>query len=193
MNFAFSFRSSPLRGRTRRCGDATRQHAGDGLGKPQMPAFMRGFTLLELLVTVVIVGLLASIALPMTELVVQRSKEQDLRIALRDIRTALDAYRKVWDEGRIQKSVDDSGYPKSLAVLVEGIEDAKSPVRSKIYFLRRIPRDPTVQDAQSPAADTWGKRSYKSPADDPQEGEDVYDVYSLSTKVGLNGVRYREW
>ena len=158
-----------------------------------MPAFMRGFTLLELLVTVVIVGLLASIALPMTELVVQRSKEQDLRIALRDIRTALDAYRKVWDEGRIQKSVDDSGYPKSLAVLVEGVEDAKSPVRSKIYFLRRIPRDPTAQDTQSPAADTWGKRSYKSPADDPQEGEDVYDIYSLSTKVGLNGVRYREW
>lgn len=155
--------------------------------------FTRGFTLLELLITVAIVGLLASIALPMTELAVQRSKEQDLRIALREIRTAIDAYRKIWDEGRIQKSVDDSGYPKSLAVLVEGVEDAKSPVRSKIYFLRRIPRDPTLQDTSSPAADTWGKRSYKSPADEPQEGEDVYDVYSLSKKTGLNGVPYREW
>lgn len=195
MNLAISYHSSPARrGNTRRCSDAARRHAGlHGVVAQRKLGFVRGFTLIELLVTVVIVGLLASIALPMTELVVQRSKEQDLRIALRDIRTALDAYRKVWDEGRIQKSVDDSGYPKSLAVLVEGVEDAKSPVRSKIYFLRRIPRDPTAQDTQSPAADTWGKRSYKSPADDPQEGEDVYDVYSLSTKVGLNGVRYREW
>jgi len=154
---------------------------------------MRGFTLIELLVTVAIVGMQASIALPMTELAVQRSKEQELRIALREIRTAIDAYRKVWDEGRIQKGVDDSGYPKSLEVLVEGVEDAKSPVRSKIYFLRRVPRDPMSRDTRSAAAETWGKRSYKSPPDDPQEGEDVYDVYSLSQKTGLNGVPYREW
>ena len=154
---------------------------------------MRGFTLIELLVTVAIVGLLASIALPMTELAVQRSKEQELRIALREIRTGIDAYRKVWDEGRIQKGVDDSGYPKSLEVLVEGVEDAKSPVRSKIYFLRRVPRDPMARDTRSSAAETWGKRSYKSPPDDPQEGEDLYDVYSLSQKTGLNGVPYREW
>jgi len=154
---------------------------------------VRGFTLIELLVTVVIIGLLASIALPMTELVVQRSKEQELRVALREIRTAIDVYRKVWDEGRIQKGVDDSGYPKSLEVLVEGVEDAKSPKRAKIYFLRRIPRDPMVLDTRSAASETWGKRAYKSPPEDPQEGEDVYDVYSLSNKTGLNGVPYREW
>ncbi len=153
----------------------------------------RGFTLIELLITVAIVGLLASIALPMTELAVQRSKEQELRIALREIRTGIDAYRRVWDEGRIQKSVDDSGYPPSLNVLVEGVEDAKSPKRSKIYFLRRIPRDPMATDTRSEAVNTWGKRAYKSPPDDPQEGDDIYDVYSLSQKVGLNGVPYREW
>ena len=153
----------------------------------------RGFTLIELLVTVAIVALLATIALPMTELSVQRGKEQELRHDLREIRTAIDAYKKMWDEGRIQKSLGDSGYPKSLEALAEGVEDFKSPKRSKIYFLRRIPRDPFSKDSTSPAADTWGKRSYKSPPDDPQEGDDVYDVYTLSKGVGLNGVPYRKW
>lgn len=153
----------------------------------------RGFTLIELLITVAIVGLLASIALPMTELAVQRSKEQELRIALREIRTGIDAYKKAWDEGHIQKSVDDSGYPKKLEVLVEGVEDFKNPKRTKLYFLRRIPRDPMQRDTSSEPADTWGKRSYKSPPNEPAEGDDVYDVYSLSKGVGLNGVAYREW
>lgn len=152
-----------------------------------------GFTLIELLITVVIVGLLASIALPMTELAVQRAKEQELRIALREIRTGIDAYKKAWDEGHIQKSVDDSGYPKKLEALVEGVEDFKSPKRVKMYFLRRIPRDPMVKDTRSAAVDTWGKRAYKSPPDEPADGDDVYDVYSLSTGAGLNGVAYREW
>src|SRR4030066_1459355 len=118
-----------------------------------------GFTLIELLITVAIVGLLASIALPMTELAVQRSKEQELRIALREIRTGIDAYKKAWDGGHIQKGLDASGYPKKLEVMVEGVEDFKSPKRVKMYFLRRIPRDPMVKDTRSDPAETWGKRS----------------------------------
>ena len=155
--------------------------------------FPRGFTLIELLITVAIVGLLASVALPLTELAVQRSKEQELRIALREIRSGIDAYKKAWDEGHIQKSLDDSGYPKKLEVLAEGVEDFKSPKRVKMYFLRRVPRDPMMRDTSSNAAEPWGKRSYKSPHDEPQEGDYVYDVYSLSTGVGLNGRAYREW
>ena len=112
---------------------------------PPFRQFPSGFTLIELLITVAIVGLLASVALPLTELAVQRSKEQELRIALREIRSGIDAYKKAWDEGHIQKSLDDSGYPKKLEVLAEGVEDFKSPKRVKMYFLRRVPRDPRFQ------------------------------------------------
>jgi general secretion pathway protein G len=153
----------------------------------------QGFTLIEMLVTVVIVALLASIAMPMTELVVQRAREQALHTDLHELRSGIDAYKRKWDEGHIQPSLEDSGYPKSLNVLVDGVEDFKSPKRSKMYFLRRIPRDPFNPDTSIPAADSWGKRSYKSPPDEPQEGDDVYDVYTHSTGIGLNGVPYREW
>ncbi|MBU0594317.1 MAG: type II secretion system protein [Pseudomonadota bacterium] len=154
----------------------------------------RGFTLIELVITVAIVSLLASVVLPMTELVVQRSKEQELRLALRQIRGALDAYRQAVDEGRVIHSIQQSGYPPSLKVLVDGVPDASSPDRKrKIYFLRRIPRDPTFLDASRPDEETWGMRSYASSFDAPEAGEDVFDVYSLSPGVGLNGIRYRNW
>jgi general secretion pathway protein G len=152
-----------------------------------------GFTLIELVITVAIVALLASIALPMAEVTVQRSKEQELRSALRQIREALDAYKQAGDEGRIVRKVGESGYPKSLEVLVEGVEDAKSPDKAKIYLLRRIPRDPFFNDPNVPPQDTWGKRSYASPPDDPREGDDVFDIYSLMSGSGLNGIPYRQW
>ncbi len=151
-----------------------------------------GFTLIELVVTVAIVAVLASVALPVAQLVVKRNKESELRMALRQIRTAIDAYKQAADEGRVTKAADESGYPKSLDALVDGMDDAKSGGKNKIYFLRRLPRDP-MAPADVPAADTWGKRSYQSPPDDPQEGKDVYDVYSLSDGVGLNGIPYRKW
>jgi len=154
----------------------------------------RGFTLIELLVTVAIVGVLASVVLPMMELVVQRNKEQDLRIALREIRSGLDAYRLAVQEGRVAHSPTVSGYPPSLNSLVEGVEDARSPSsKSRIYFIRRIPRDPFSTETDSTTDKQWGIRSYASSANSPDEGEDVYDVYSRSSGVGLNGVAYRDW
>lgn len=152
-----------------------------------------GFTLIELLVTVVIVGLLASVAAPMAELAMQRTKERDLREALREIRSGLDAYKLASDEGRLGMERLGSGYPSDLRVLVEGVADIRSPIKERrIYFLRRIPRDP-FGDSTVPPEDTWGKRSYSSPPDSPAEGADVFDIYSLSTETGLNGVPYRQW
>ena len=156
-------------------------------------AAARGFTLIELVITVAIVALLASVALPVSELAVQRTKEQELRRTLRQIRDAIDMYKQASDEGRIRKSIGDSGYPKKLEDLTEVVDDQKSPKKEKIYFLRRIPRDPLNADPTLSAAATWGKRSYASPPDDPREGDDVFDVFSLASGKGINGQPYRDW
>jgi len=165
-----------------------------------------GFTLIELLMTVLIIAVLASVALPLTHLAAQRSKEAQLRDALHQIREGIDAYKRAADSGHIVLTSGESGYPPSLEVLVSGVVDAKPDGPSvpgaidaavspgaKLYFLRRIPRDPMNEELDVPAADTWGKRSYASSYENPQEGVDVFDVYSLSSKVGLNKQPYREW
>jgi general secretion pathway protein G len=152
-----------------------------------------GFTLLELLITVAIVGLLASIALPLSEMTAQRNKEQDLRRALREIREALDTYKRAADNGRVARSADESGYPPSLAALVQGVPDAKSPSGGKLYFLRRVPHDPFASDPVAPGEATWGLRSFDSPPDAPRPGKDVFDVYTMNAGVGLNGIPYKEW
>ena len=155
--------------------------------------FFRGFTLIELMVVIAIIGILATMAMPMIELARVRSDESELRTALRQIRTGLDDYRKAWDEGRIEKKVGASGYPPSLDVLVNGVRDIKQPNDVRIYFLRRLPRDPFFSDKTTPAEQTWGLRSYASPPDEPAPGADVFDVYSLSGRTGLNGIPSRNW
>lgn len=151
-----------------------------------------GFTLLEMLITVAMIGVLATIALPVGELVARRAKEQELRVALRQVRTGIDAYKKAWDDGRVEKKADESGYPRTLRHLVEGVPDIKTPDRRPIFFLRRLPRDPFASAELKPE-ETWGKRSYASPPSAPAEGADVFDVYSRAEGIGLNGVPYRDW
>jgi len=154
---------------------------------------VQGFTLVEMVVTVAIVGLLATSVFPLAELGVRRAKEQDLRLALRTIRDGLDAYKEAADAGRIEMELGDSGYPPSLDQLVTGVVDVKSPEGDKIYFLRRVPRDPFHPDQSRPAADTWALRAYASDPQNPQPGKDVFDVHSTSPREGLNGVPYRRW
>lgn len=154
----------------------------------------RGFTIIELVVTVAIVALLATAVIPSAQLIFQREREAELRDSLRTIRNAIDAYAKAVEDGHIKKEMDKTDYPPNLQVLVDGVDDARSPKDGvKIYFLRRVPRDPFWPDATTAAADTWGLRAYASPPDDPQAGDDVFDVYSRSSRTGLNGVPYRDW
>lgn len=145
------------------------------------------------MVTLAILALLASMAVPFAQLVQQRQKETVLRDALRQIRVALDTYKQNVKEGRIESPADASGYPPDLDALWQGVADKTKPDASKLYFLRRLPRDPFYPDSAAPPASTWGVRSYSSPPDAPAPGRDVFDIYSLSPATGLNGVPYREW
>ena len=157
---------------------------------------LAGFTLLELVVTLAIVAVLGVLTVPIMEVTRQRIKEQALSRALREIRGALDAYKRAADEGLIDVDTEASGYPASLELLVDGVprlEGKKKSKIAKLYFLRRVPRDPMDDSGAPNAAATWGKRSYASEADDPREGDDVFDVHSRSQTIGLNGLAYNKW
>ncbi|MCP3712127.1 type II secretion system GspH family protein [Paraburkholderia sp. CNPSo 3274] len=164
----------------------------------------RGFTLIELVVTLALVGILALAIMPFSELMVQRQKEQQLSDALREIRTALDAYKEASDTGLIDKDAEASGYPPTLTVLVTGVKNARDPKGGLLMFLRHVPRDPFFSgDSDTLAEQTWSVRAYGEPPDqaaggDPgmsseQAGKDVFDVSSKSEGVGINGVPYKQW
>ncbi|HBG46369.1 MAG TPA: general secretion pathway protein GspG [Deltaproteobacteria bacterium] len=153
-----------------------------------------GFTYIELVITVAIIAILAAVIMPLSQISSKRVKEAELRQSLRMIRTAIDDYKRAWDEGKIKKSVGESGYPPDLNILVEGIDDASSAQSGrKIFLLRRIPRDPISKVKDTAPEETWGLRSYQSPPDDPQEGDDVFDIYSKSEEQALDGTYYKDW
>lgn len=151
-----------------------------------------GFTIIEMLVTVAMVGMLATVAIPCGEVIVQHAREREFREVLRTMRSAIDDYKKASDSGLIAKGVGESGYPRRLEDLL-GVRDLGNPNGGMIRFLRRIPRDPLNPDSAVPPSKSWGLRSYASGHERPQAGNDVFDIYSLVPGKGINGVPYKEW
>ena len=146
-----------------------------------------GFTLAELVMVAAVLTLLAAVTLPVAKFTSRRTKEMELRSALRDMRAAIDEYKRYSDAGLIQVDLGTLGYPAKLENLVEGVE-LVGQVDRKLKLLRRIPVDPMTGEQE------WGLRSYQDDFDSTSwGGEDVYDVYSLSGGVGLNKVPYSQW
>jgi general secretion pathway protein G len=146
-----------------------------------------GFTLAELVMVAAVLVALSAVTLPVAKFTAKRSKEADLRLHLREMRSAIDEYKRYSDAGLIPVDLNTQGYPKNLEVLVKGV-DLVGQVDKKMKFLRRIPIDPMT------GKDEWGLRSFQDePTATSWGGEDVYDVYSLSAGVGLNKIPYRKW
>jgi general secretion pathway protein G len=158
-----------------------------------MPRAEAGFTLIEVLVTLTLLATLAMVAWPLTRVAATQAREAELRRALWQVREAIDAHKTAMDGGHITRMVGASGYPATLSELVDGVTDIRNPAGARLYFLRRIPRDPMCECPGIAAADTWGLRAYASPPDAPEAGNDVFDVYSKSTATGTNGIPYKDW
>lgn len=156
-------------------------------------AGVRGFTIIELLVVMAVLGILAAAIMPLGETLLTAQRERDLRLALREIRGAIDDYKRAVDQGSVTTASGESGYPANLKVLVEGTPDTRPQGRGRMqYFLRQIPRDPFA-DARLPAEQTWRLRSYASSPNKPVAGADVYDIHSSSDGIALDGTPYAKW
>ena len=153
----------------------------------------RGFTLLELIVVVTILSVLTAASIPLIRNTVKRERETELRIALRQLRQAIDAYKRYNDANPAAIPIEwktQTGYPKELAILSEGFTPANvvGTSANKVKFLRRLPIDPMTGEAE------WGMKSYKDEPDATSwGGEDVFDVYSVSDGTALNGTKYKDW
>jgi general secretion pathway protein G len=145
-----------------------------------------GFTLAELVMVVAMLSILAAIALPTARFTMRREREAELRLALRQMRTAIDEHKRLSDQGMIQVELGTEGYPAELELLFKGVEIVGQPTKRK--FLRRIPIDPMTGKAE------WGMRSYQDDVESNSwGGQNVYDVYSLSGATALDGTKYEEW
>lgn len=145
-----------------------------------------GFTLAELVMVSALVAIMAAVALPTAKFTIKRERESELRLALRQMRGAIDDYKRLADQGMIQVDLGTEGYPKELEVLVEGVDIVGQTTKKK--FLRRIPIDPMTGKTE------WGMRSYQDEPDSRSWGrQNVYDVYSQSGAVALDGTKYKDW
>lgn len=161
----------------------------------RFPAQHTGYTLVELLVVMAILGVLAAAVMPLGEVMLRSQKERELRLALWEIRGAIDEYKKAADKGLIKTGASDSGYPPSLDALVLGAADGRASANASgqmVYFLRRLPRDPFAS-ADIPASQTWHLRSYASPPNKPAAGGDVFDVMPTASGTALDGSAYSDW
>lgn len=150
----------------------------------------KGFTLVEMLVTLTILAILAAAVMPLARVTIKREKEIELRRNLRIMREAIDAYKKLADEKKIEVEDDSEGYPLDLETLVEGVElKGGEPTAVKVVkFLRKIPIDPMTNSYD------WGLRSYQDePDSETWGGENVYDVYTKSRGTALDNSKYRDW
>lgn len=146
-----------------------------------------GFTLAELVLVCAILVILAAVSLPVVSHSIKKNKENDLRLALRQMRNAVDEYKRFSDAGLLPLELGSEGYPTELEQLVEGV-DVVGQIDRQVKFLRRIPLDPMTGEYE------WGMRSYQDDWDSTSwGGENIFDVYSLSEGVGLNGIPYAEW
>jgi general secretion pathway protein G len=156
-----------------------------------MVGSQRGFTFVEIVVVVAILGIMAAAAMPLARVTSQRQKEAELRRSLREVRTAIDKFKDAVDSGLIattELKPGSEGYPPDLETLVDGVPAANDASGRKLKYLRRIPIDPMTNGTE------WGLRSYQDKPDSTSwGGQNVFDVYTTSGATALDGTKYKDW